>query len=108
MNIGTHISKQLISLICTTGITVFNPGNNAQAQEQDSFSPRAYCIQTGGTVSETNDPNVYLCFYHTKGKGLVVNTADNQSLPVDLPTTQSKLAQLTKDAFNKTIVLNTL
>ena len=108
MTMTTNFSKQLISLICTTGITVLNPGNNAQAQEPDSFSPRAYCVQTGGTISETNDPNVYLCSYQTEGKCLVVNTAISQSLHVDLPTTHYKLAQMTKEAFDKTIVPNSL
>lgn len=104
MTITTNFSKQLVSLICTAGITALNPGNNAQAQEQDSFSPRAYCIQTGGTINETNDPDVYMCFYHAKEKCLVINTATSQSVPVSLPTTHAKLAQVSKDAFDKTIV----
>lgn len=108
MTTATNFSKQLIGLICTAGITALNPGNYAQAQEQDRFSPRAYCIQTGGTISETNDPNTYVCFYTEKGKGLVINTAISQSLPVNLPITPSKLTQLTKDAFNKRIVPDTL
>lgn len=108
MTRATNFSKQLVSLICSAGITALNPGNNVQAQEQESFSPRAYCVQTGGTISETNDPDVYMCFYHTREKCLVINTATSQSLPVALPTTHSKLAQVTNDAFNKKIVPYTL
>ena len=104
MTIKTNFSKQLISLVCTAGITTLGIGNEAFAQDQESVSPRAYCLQTGGIVSETNDPDVYLCLYHSKGKGLVVNTADSQSLLVELPTTYSKVAQLTTDAFDKWIV----
>ncbi|WP_455202542.1 hypothetical protein [Kaarinaea lacus] len=108
MTTATNFSKQMIGIICTAGMTVINPGNVAQAQEQDSFSPRAYCIQTGGTISETNDPNIYVCVYPARGKGLVINTAISQSLPVNLPITHSRLAQLTKEAFNKSIVPDTL
>ena len=103
----TNISKQLIGLVCTAGLTAISSGI-VQAEEQAHFSPRDYCIHTGGTVSETNDPSIYMCLYPAKGKGLVVNTASSQSIPVELPTTRSRLARLTKDAFNKSIVPNTL
>ena len=108
MTMKINFSKQLISLVCIAGITALGTGNEASAQDQESVSPRAYCLQTGGIVSETNDPNVYLCLYRSKGKGLVVNTAESQSLLVELPTTHSKVAQLTYDAFDKRIVPNAL
>lgn len=47
----------------------------------DTFSPRQYCRNTMGTITETNHANQYICCYKTKC--LFIDTALGQSIILD-------------------------
>ena len=58
-----------ITAICLAGAILFSDKHlNAQ---DNPFSPRQYCRQTGGHVTETNIPHKYVCWY--KNKGVLTN-----------------------------------
>lgn len=46
------------------------------------FSPRTYCQDTGGVVSETEKSHVYLCRYKSKLKCVKTDTKSRLSWPI--------------------------
>ena len=78
---NNHILILVLGLVMTgiqTEIRAENqtnlPGQKDSFAKQDSFSPRQYCRSTGGIVSETATPHVYLCCYAQKNKCVVSDT----------------------------------
>lgn len=55
------------------------------AYGEPAFSPRAYCLTSGGAVMETGSKNLYLCCYAAKQHCLAVNTHSQISVPVIFP-----------------------
>lgn len=57
---------------------------NGLAQEQDRLSPRAFCRTTGGTISESGSPHIFICCYDSKRKCVLNNELRRYSREVSL------------------------
>lgn len=73
--VNTKWQRVLMSITAITAIGIAGTilFSDKQLNAQDgTFSPRQYCRQTGGHVTETNVPHKYICWY--KNKGVLTNT----------------------------------
>ncbi len=47
---------------------------------EETWSPRAFCLQRGGVVTETRDPEVHVCCYAEQDKCLEVDARRRSSV----------------------------
>ena len=79
---------QLTGLVALLCIPCLAKQNNTFGQEPTQFSPRDFCMQLGGAVSETADPGIYICRYAKRQRCVLSDTVRGLSRIVDCRTTR--------------------
>ena len=74
-------NKMLIGLFINYTLLSGNVSGKAvevNKHASDAFSPRQYCLNTGGAINETAHANQYICCY--KHKCLLIDTEKGKSI----------------------------
>ncbi|MDY6978421.1 MAG: hypothetical protein SV201_00955 [Pseudomonadota bacterium] len=70
--------RSLILFALVTSLGALVPATGFSQQRED-ITPRGYCDQTGGRITETGYQQVYICCYPRKRKCIVSNVIGGYS-----------------------------
>lgn len=92
-----HIRKYSLPL----ALSCLLLAQSGTAVEDRTFSPRGFCHQTGGHVSETGHPKRYICCYPGKRKCILSDVAKGHSRIIPLADTALALTGSSAKVANR-------
>lgn len=81
---------KIFQLVLTASLLPIAVSSGIGQQGDENITPREYCQQTGGKVTETGYQAVYICCYRVEKKCIVSNVAQGYSRII--PLGSSRLA----------------
>lgn len=85
MNASVWLGAAAGMLLGLSGVAAGGSAVDGQARHEHAWSPRAFCVEHGGTVRETGDPDIHVCCYAARKSCVAVNQRSRTSVRVTRP-----------------------